>query len=289
MGNAPVIKVQIKVIRPIQEVWSLWTDPMHVIKWNAPSADWHTTYATNDLRVGGSFLSRMEAKDNSMGFDFAGTYTRVENLSIIEYTIADGRKVKVKFTADKDGTLVTEEFEAETENTPELQQSGWQAILYSFQKYAETKKTELLRFDIIIVAKPELVYQRMLHEKYYKQWTSIFNPSSEYVGSWDKGSMIRFIGVDEKGNRGGMVSRIRENIPAKFVSIEHLGIIEGTKEIMSGPKIEDWKGALENYVFMTHGVQTKLEVCLESNEEFKAYFSESWPKALVAIKKLCEN
>lgn len=122
---------------PADKVWELWTEPEHITKWNNASEDWHTTRAENDLHVGGKFLSRMEAKDGSAGFDFEGTYTQVKTNEAIVYTIADGRKVEVTFTSAGDATKVVETFEAENENPIEMQRGGWQAILDSFKKYAE--------------------------------------------------------------------------------------------------------------------------------------------------------
>lgn len=131
------ITVENTVNAPVEKVWKLWTAPEHITKWNNASEDWHTTRAENDLRVGGKFLSRMEAKDGSFGFDFEGVYTQVRTNEAIVYTIADGRKVEITFTSASDATKVVETFEAETENPIELQRGGWQAILDSFKKYAE--------------------------------------------------------------------------------------------------------------------------------------------------------
>jgi len=133
-----VITVYANINAPVQKVWKLWTDPAHIIKWNNASADWHTPRAENDLRVGGKFLSRMEACDGSMGFDFAGIYERVEPLKKIAYVLGDGRNVDVTFTENNGITEVSESFEAEEMNSIELQQAGWQSILDNFRKYAES-------------------------------------------------------------------------------------------------------------------------------------------------------
>ena len=122
---------------PVLKVWECWTDPKHIICWNYASDDWHSPRAENDLRVGGKFVSRMEALDGSMGFDFSGKYTKVEQHKLIELTLDDDRKVQVRFDEVGNKTKVTEVFEAEQENTLELQQTGWQAILNNFKKYVE--------------------------------------------------------------------------------------------------------------------------------------------------------
>ncbi|MEI9810099.1 MAG: SRPBCC family protein [Bacteroidota bacterium] len=135
--DKPVITVETIVDAPVAKVWEYWTNPGHITKWNNASDDWHTPHAENDIRVGGKFVARMEAKDGSFGFDFAGVYDALRTNEYIEYTIADGRKVKITFTAQGDKTKVVESFEAESTNSLELQQGGWQAILNNFKKYTE--------------------------------------------------------------------------------------------------------------------------------------------------------
>jgi len=128
-----VITVQATVHAPIGKVWQLWTQPEHITQWNNASEDWHTPRAENDLRKGGSFSSRMEAKDGSFGFDFGGIYDEVVENQHIEYTLGDGRKVQIHFSEVDGGTFVMEIFEAENMNSVELQRGGWQAI-GQFQK-----------------------------------------------------------------------------------------------------------------------------------------------------------
>ena len=134
-----VLTVQSTINAPVEKVWEYWTIPEHIIKWATASDDWHTPRAENDLRVGGSFSSRMEAKDGSFGFDFGGTYDTVEEHKTIAYTMDDNRKVKVDFSGDGDATTVIETFEAEGTHSLELQKGGWQAILDNFKKYVESK------------------------------------------------------------------------------------------------------------------------------------------------------
>ena len=131
------ITVETTVNTPVEKVWIYWTVPEHITKWNNASDDWHTPAAKNDLRVGGQFTYRMEAKDGSFGFDFCGTYNEVKTNELIAYIMGDGRKAKIIFTETGDTTKLTETFEAETENTIELQRGGWQNILDNFKKYTE--------------------------------------------------------------------------------------------------------------------------------------------------------
>jgi len=135
--NKAIITITTTVLAPAEKVWERWTVPEHIIKWNNASDDWHTTHAENDLRIGGKFLSRMEAKDGSLGFDFIGIYDLVKENKLLEYTLWDGRKVIIVFTGIGNTTNIVETFEAESENSIEMQRSGWQAILENFKKYAE--------------------------------------------------------------------------------------------------------------------------------------------------------
>lgn len=131
------ITIQNRVKSPASKVWELWTKPEHIVKWNTASPDWHTTRAENDLRPGGKFLSRMEAKDGSVGFDFEGTYDEVIREKRIAYTLGDGRKVEVDFKNKDAETEIVAVFDTDSENPIEMQRGGWQAILDNFKKYAE--------------------------------------------------------------------------------------------------------------------------------------------------------
>lgn len=121
-----------------QTVWNAWTSPAHIVHWNFADDSWHAPAAVNDLRVGGKFSYRMEAKDGSMGFDFSGVYSEVIEHELIAYTMDDGRTARITFEALGDSTVVTEVFEPETMNAHELQQAGWQMILDNFKRHAES-------------------------------------------------------------------------------------------------------------------------------------------------------
>lgn len=138
MENSVLITVSVDVESPVSKVWKYWTSPEHIMQWNNASNDWHTPRAENDLRAGGKFLYRMEAKDGSMGFDFSGEYDEIVEFKLIRYTLADSRKVTIEFSGTGNVTQIVETFEAETENSAELQQYGWQCILDNFKKHAES-------------------------------------------------------------------------------------------------------------------------------------------------------
>lgn len=135
--TATTITVEALINAPVEKVWNLWTGTDHIIKWNCPSPEWHTPKADHELKPGGKFNYRMEARDGSMGFDFLGVFDKVEKNKLLTTTLGDGRKVEINFTSQGENTLVVQNFEAETENTLELQKTGWQGILDSFKKYVE--------------------------------------------------------------------------------------------------------------------------------------------------------
>jgi uncharacterized protein YndB with AHSA1/START domain len=137
--NRTAITVEVTVKAPVEKVWEYFNGPEHIVNWAHASEDWHAPKSSNDLRVDGSFSTTMAAKDGSFSFDFAGVYTAVIEHKLIEYTMADGRKVKVTFTSQGNETKVVETFDAEDQNPIEMQKGGWQAILDNFKKYTETK------------------------------------------------------------------------------------------------------------------------------------------------------
>jgi uncharacterized protein YndB with AHSA1/START domain len=135
MDNKITIKTTIEA--PIVKVWSFWTEPAHITKWNFATDEWQCPSATNDLRPNGEFNWRMEAKDGSMGFDFTGIYDEVKVNQLIAYKMSDGRGVEIHFSETDGSVTITEMFEAEGTNSDEQQRAGWQAILNNFKKYVE--------------------------------------------------------------------------------------------------------------------------------------------------------
>ena len=133
------ITVETSVTAPIEEVWRAWTTPEDIKQWNAASDDWHTTDATVDLRVGGAFSSRMEAKDGSFGFDFAGTYRQVVPYQLIEIAFGD-RIAVIEFIEQEGSILVRETFDAEVTHSAAKQKQGWQAILDRFARHVEARQ-----------------------------------------------------------------------------------------------------------------------------------------------------
>lgn len=149
-----------------------------------------------------------------------------------------------------------------------------------------------LQFKVSINAPVNKIFDCMLglsSKSTYEQWTALFNPTSTYEGSWDKGNKILFVGVDEKGEKGGMVSRIVEYTPNQFVSIQHYGLVNAGKEITEGPEVEKWANGFENYTFEESNGNVTVIIDLDTTEDFVGYMNEAYPKALDKLKEICEN
>ena len=149
-----------------------------------------------------------------------------------------------------------------------------------------------LQFKEDINASPEKVYDIMLglsNVETYNQWTSEFNPTSINEGNWEKGAKIYFLGTDENGKRGGMVSEIADIVPQRFVSIRHFGILDDDNEITDGPMVEKWRGGLENYTFRENNDGTSVIVDIDVTDDHLDYFNSTWPRALNRLKDLAEK
>ncbi|UBM59703.1 SRPBCC family protein [Marinilongibacter aquaticus] len=132
------VSIEAHILADAQKVWAYYTEPEHITQWNFADPSWHCPQAENDLRVGGKYKARMEAKDGSFGFDFEALYDEVEEGKKIVYTMGDGRNCTVSFESTDEGTKVTTVFDAENQNPIEMQKNGWQAILNNFKSYTET-------------------------------------------------------------------------------------------------------------------------------------------------------
>jgi hypothetical protein len=151
---------------------------------------------------------------------------------------------------------------------------------------------EKLQFKTEINAPTGKVFDFMLgitNKSTYEQWTAMFNPTSTYEGNWNKGSKILFIGTDEKGEKGGMVSEIAENIKNQFVSIRHYGLVKNGVEVTEGPEVEKWANGFENYTFKENNGATLVTVDLDTAEDFLEYMKQTYPKALDKLKEICED
>lgn len=151
---------------------------------------------------------------------------------------------------------------------------------------------EKLQFTIDIPAPALKVYEAMLglnSKSTYESWASVFNPTSTYEGSWNKGDKIYFVGTDEKGEKAGMISQVEENNPAVFVSVRHYGFVQGNEEVTEGEMVEKWAGGHENYTFTENKGNTKVTVDIDVIDEYLDYFKDMYPKALEALKNIALN
>jgi len=146
-----------------------------------------------------------------------------------------------------------------------------------------------LQFSIVVNAPKEKVWDTMLNDDTYRKWTDIFMPGSHYKGDWNKGSKMLFLAPGKTGELEGMVSRVKEIKPYEYISIEHLGIVHNGVEDIISEAVKTWAGALENYTFKEKDGRTEVLVDLDSNEEFKEMFQDTWPKALQKLKELSEK
>lgn len=289
MDSKPQITITASIKAPVNQVWAIYNDPYHVTQWNFASPDWCCPFSEIDLREGGKFSSRMEAKDGSMGFDFWGIYKEIKVNEFLAYEMGDGRKASLKFENQGKETLVTTIFEAEETNSLDMQQMGWQAILNNFKSHVESLQSEILHFEILIKASPNEVFKTMLDEEPYKEWAYVFYPGSYFKGSWKKGSIIKFIAESEDGSLGGMLGTIADRVENYHISIKYIGLISNNKEITQGEDVDKMKGSFENYTFDSQNEDTLLKVDMGPVGEYKSYFEETWPKALQKLKEICEN
>jgi hypothetical protein len=146
-----------------------------------------------------------------------------------------------------------------------------------------------LNFSIVINASKEKVWNTMLEDKTYRIWTEVFSKGSHFIGDWSRGSKILFLGPNENGEMGGMVSRIKENKLYEYISIEHLGVVENGKEDTTSDAVKQWAGSLENYTFKNKDDKTELLVDMDINDEYKEMFEGMWPDALQKLKELAEK
>lgn len=281
--NFTKITIEALVNAGVERVWDSFNNPTAITKWNQASPDWHCPSAENDLRVGGKLKSRMEAKDGSFGFDFEAVYDEVDPNKKITYTMGDGRKATTTFEPVENGTKLTTCFDAETQNSIELQQAGWQAILNSFKQYVESRKE--LHFSIDINASKQKVWDTMLQQDTYKMWTAVAWSGSRYEGEWKQGSEIKFMGEQDAGT----LALIEVCNPTNYLLARHIAIINADGSLDTTSEMaREWTGAKEAYQFTEqHGV-TILKVTIETFEKWAGMFEEGWPKAVGKLKELCE-
>jgi uncharacterized protein YndB with AHSA1/START domain len=144
-------------------------------------------------------------------------------------------------------------------------------------------------YTATVNAPAESVYAAMLGKGTYRKWVEAFDPTSDFEGTWEEGSEMRFTGVDENGKKGGMVSVIEKNEPNRYVAIRHIGMLDGDNAITEGPEVEGWAGAMEIYSFSEENGTTTVKVEIDTNEKYEDYFDKTWPEALGKLKEISEQ
>ncbi|MBE7176319.1 MAG: SRPBCC family protein [Mucilaginibacter polytrichastri] len=280
------ITVEATVSSPLELVWKLWNDPLHVTQWNAASPEWHCPSADSDLREDGRFSARMAARDGSFGFDFGGTYTTVKPNEQVSYVMDDGRKTDVYFSAEGDKTHIKETFDAETTNPVDMQRGGWQAILDNFKLYAEYAAVNPPHhFTTLIDAPRERVWEKITGRESYMEWAGAAWPGSGLIGEWTQGSTIDFVDVQHSGTR----ARISELRKDEFIKADHIAMLMEGKEDTQSEMAKNWIGAREVY-FLNDDRQgkTRMDVLMYIYPEW-AEIANDWPKALNKLKEISEN
>lgn len=146
-----------------------------------------------------------------------------------------------------------------------------------------------IHFEITINAKPEQVWDAIVNDEKYREWTSVFQAGSYFEGGWNKGDKIEFLALNEKGEKEGMYSEIAESTKPSFISIRHLGTILGGKKDAESEEAKKWAPAYENYTLTQQGETTKFEVDADADEGFYEMFKDMWPEALQKLKQVAEK
>ena len=283
--NPAPITIEATVNAPVEKVWKLWNDPLHIKQWSAASEDWHTPRSAIDLRIGGRFASTMAAKDGSMAFEFGGIYTNIKEHRLIEQKLDDERKVKVEFKPDGGKTKVVEAFDAESTNPVEMQRAGWQAILDNFKKHVERlNEYEQLDFSITINAPKKKVWDIMLGAETYKEWVSAAWPGSYAEGKWEPGGTLCFFNPEKSGTK----VKLLEHRPYTFSKAEHISSFNKGVEDTTSETAKSWIGSTESYLFSEKEGTTSLEVTMHVPPAWAGMFKADWLKALKKLKAICE-
>lgn len=275
------ITVTATINEDAKKVWDFYMDPEHITKWNFADPSWHCPMASNEIKVGGRYFARMEAKDGSFGFDFEAIYDEIEVGESFTYTFGD-RKATVEFKCAGNQTEITIVFDAEKENPIEMQKGGWQAILNNFKNYVEQLKLEFKKvsFTIQINAGKEKVWEALWSEANYEKWTSVFGEGNKAISDWKEGSKIQFVAKDG----AGLFSIIEKKATNEHIVFKHLGEMKNGEEIAN-----EWAGAKEKYFLSEINGITTIDVEIDTKEEYTDYFNGAFPKALQIVKQISET
>lgn len=283
-----VITITTTIQAPIHTVFESYLSPADNLRWNTAGEGWTVSHTTINPVIGGTYSIGFKSPDGANDFDFGGVYTNIIPDQLITSILDDGRHVKVLFEEKDNEAIVTIEFDAEQENSLELQEQGWGKILTHFKQFIERKSKPTHRSilkTIDIHASVEKVWDVLLQDQSYRQWTKVFDEDSYYEGEMKYQGKIKFL----SSHNGGLASNVHVYIPYYQISFEHLGVIIDGVEDFDNPQFADWKGARETYTLTPQGSSTHLEIYVELTQEEYEYMSNLWDQALIKIKDLAEK
>ncbi len=274
------ITIQTIVSADKKKVWDYYTEPKHIVNWNFASDNWCCPGAENDLRIGGKYKARMEAKDKSVGFDFEAVYNEIVEGEKFTYTMEDGREVNGSFE-DLDGkTKVTIIFDAEKENSEEMQKDGWQSILNQFKSYVEKQQKEIIaKASVNVDASPSQVWEALTNSERVKQYMF----GAEVISTWKEGTPIKWKG-EWKGKTFEDKGKILKIESEQLLKYTHFSPLTGKED------------KTENYHTVTIRLnaednQTNITLTQEGNgtEQEKEHSEKNWQMMLENLKKIVEN
>lgn len=211
------LQVSTDVAADPASVWTRFTVPGHIMQWNFASEEWHCPAAENDLRPGGVYRTRMEARDGSQGFDFEGVYDEVVPESRLAYTLTNGRQVKTEFSDQNGRTRVTTTFEPEDSFPIEVQQAGWQAIIDNFRRYVESEPERMVREQVTIDTPADTVWSIITHPRYARELGQQFDKNAYVRSDWQLGSAVEFVYEPERIAATGTISELK---PLELIRID---------------------------------------------------------------------
>jgi uncharacterized protein YndB with AHSA1/START domain len=258
-------------------------------RWQNAGGGWSTGFVNIDAQNGGKFEAEFKAADGINDFVFGGTFDQIIPNKKINYTIEGGRKAEVLFEEiSPNETKVSINFEAETQNSIDLQRQGWNQILVNFKTFVERKvnpKNAILLKNIEIKSSKEKVWKVLLDQQNYQKWTASFCEGSYYEGEMKLNNKIWFLAPD----KSGLSSLVKVLIPGFQVSFEHIGAVKNGIEDFDSPGFVGWKGARETYTLNEKDDFTNLEIYQDLTKTELEMFDQMWNKALQTIKELSEG
>jgi uncharacterized protein YndB with AHSA1/START domain len=271
------------------QVFESYLNPKDNQRWQNAGGGWSTGFVNIDAQNGGRFEAEFKAADGVNDFVFGGTFDQIIPNQKINYTMDDGRKSEVLFEEiSPNQTKVSINFEAENQNSAELQQQGWNQILVNFKTFVERKvnpKNAILVKNIEIKTSKEKVWETLLDQQSYQKWTAIFCEGSYYEGEMKLNNKIWFLSP----GKSGLSSLVKVLIPGFQVSFEHLGAVKNGVEDFESPEFLGWKGARETYTLTEKNGITNLEIYQDLTKTELEMFDKMWDKSLQKIKELSEN